>query len=64
MMERFIKTFLVTFIIVGLINQSFYNFCFSEYCLSAAFPKVLILSLIVAAVVYFVVKEEKSRSED
>lgn len=59
-MERFIKIFFWTLIAVGLINQSFYNFCFSGRCLSAAFPKVLILSLIVSVVIYFVVKEEKS----
>lgn len=63
-MERFMKIFFWVFIVIGLINQSFYNFCFSGRCLGAAFPKVLILSLIVTSVIYFVVKEGKSSNEN
>lgn len=51
---NFLKTLIPTFFVVMLVNQSFYNFCTKGYCLAAAFPKVLVLSVIVAgAITYF-----------
>ena len=49
----FLKTLLPTFLVVGLINQSFYGFCMKSYCLAAAFPKVLVLSVIIAATITY-----------
>ncbi len=57
-MQHFLQIFLFTFLGVGFVNQMFYNFCFSSRCLSAAFPKVLLLSLIVAAVIYLITRSE------
>jgi hypothetical protein len=42
-----LKIFGISFVVIGIINQAFYGFCFKSYCLSAVFPKVLILSIIV-----------------
>ena len=57
-MLEFLKIFAMSFFGVGFVNQIFYNFCFSDRCLSAAFPKVLLLSLIVSAVIFMVAKNE------
>ncbi len=57
LMPKFLKIFTMSFLVVGFINQIFYNFCFSDRCLSAAFPKVLLLSLIVSAVIFMVTKD-------
>lgn len=56
-MPKFLKIFAASFLVVGFFNQIFYNFCFSDRCLSAAFPKVLLLSLIVSAVIFVVTKD-------
>ena len=56
-MPKFLKIFAMSFLGVGFANQIFYNFCFSDRCLSAAFPKVLLLSLIVSAVIFVVTKD-------
>lgn len=53
-MKTFITTLIPTFVVVGLVNQSFYGMCMKAYCLSAAFPKVLVLSVIVAGVISLV----------
>lgn len=55
---KFIKILIPTFFVVGAINQSFYNFCMKAHCLSAAFPKVLILSVIVAAAITYFSDEQ------
>jgi len=57
-MLAFLKIFAMSFFGVGFVNQIFYNFCFSDRCLSAAFPKVLLLALIVSAVIFMVTKNE------
>lgn len=57
-MQRFLQIFIASFLGVGFVNQMFYNFCFSDRCLSAAFPKVLLLSLIVAAVIFLITGNE------
>jgi tryptophan-rich sensory protein len=46
-MENNLKIFGISFVVIGIINQAFYGFCFKSYCLSVAFPKVLILSVLV-----------------
>ncbi len=56
-MPRFLKIFTMSLLVFGFINQIFYNFCFSDRCLIAAFPKVLLLSLIVVAVIVMVTKD-------
>jgi len=56
-MNKFIKIFIPAFLVVGVVNQSFYGFCMKSHCLAAAFPKVVILSVIVAFVI-FKVKED------
>ena len=55
---NFLKIFVPTFLIVGLINQSFYGFCMKSYCLSAAFPKVAIISAIIAFGIYKIKERE------
>ena len=55
---NFLKIFVPTFLIVGLINQSFYGFCMKSYCLSAAFPKVAIISAIIGFIIYKIKERE------
>jgi len=50
-MKKFIITFVVAFPAIMVVNQMFYGFTFEGYALAAAFPKVLILSLLAASVV-------------
>ena len=57
MMGNSLKIFGISFIVIGIINQAFYGFCFKSYCLSAAFPKVLILSIIVTVALSIMNKE-------
>jgi hypothetical protein len=45
---RFLLYLIPAFIVVLIINQSAYGSCYSGYCLSAAFPRVLIISIIVS----------------
>ena len=56
-MPKLLKIFAMSFLGVGFVNQIFYNFCFSDRCLSAAFPKVLLLSLIVSAILFGLTKD-------
>ena len=60
-MIKALSIFIPTFIIVMIINQFFYGACFKAYCLSAAFPKVIILSLAISAFIYFVNRDENEK---
>jgi hypothetical protein len=53
-----LKVFGISFVVIGVINQAFYGFCFKSYCLSAAFPKVLILSVIVTVALSIINKDK------
>lgn len=53
-MTRAIKLFAGTFFVVFILNQLFYGACFASYCLAAAFPKVVILSVIIAGFIHVV----------
>lgn len=55
-MEKFFSIFVFCFLGIGIFNQMFYGFCFSSRCLGAAFPKVLLLSVIVSAIIYAATK--------
>jgi hypothetical protein len=59
-MERALKIFLPTFVIVFVFNQMAYGSCFEGYCIAAAFPKVTILSVFISAFIYWVSKNEES----
>jgi len=48
-MVKTITIFIVTFSIVMLVNQISYGSCFASYCLSAALPKVTLLSVVISA---------------
>jgi len=58
-MTKALSIFLPTFMIVLIINQSAYGSCYESYCLSAALPKVIMLSSAISAFVYWVIKSEK-----
>lgn len=45
---KWLLVFIPTFIVTLILNQSAYGSCYSGYCISAAFPKVLLLSLIIS----------------
>jgi|GEM_PF-1346614 len=57
-MKKALSIFITTFVVVLVINQMMYGACFKGYCLSAAFPKVTILSLMISAFILFVSKAE------
>ncbi|ENM3851143.1 hypothetical protein VCSRO184_3530 [Vibrio cholerae] len=57
-MNKALKIFVPTFIVVLIVNQMAYGSCFKGYCISAAFPKVTILSLLISAFIYWVSKSE------
>ena len=57
---RAIIIFIPVFFIVFIINQMFYGGCTANYCLSAAFPKVIILSSIVTAIFYLSFSEKNN----
>ncbi len=58
-MPTALKIFIPTFVIVLIFNQMTYGSCFKGYCIAAAFPKVIVLSLLISAFIYFVNKDEK-----
>ena len=62
-MERAIKIFIPTFLVVLVVNQAFYNFCFAAYCLAAAFPRVVIMSAVVTGVLYWIKKSEDEKNQ-
>jgi tryptophan-rich sensory protein len=53
-----LQIFIPTFLVILVINQATYGMCFEAHCLSAAFPKVTILSVAVSAFIYWVTKGE------
>jgi len=59
-MQKALAIFIPTFLILFVLNQSFYGGCFKGYCLAAAFPKVLILSAILTGVFYAISKSESN----
>lgn len=56
---RALKILLPTFAVILAINQAAYGMCFEAYCLAAALPKVIVLSVIVSAFIYWVSKNDK-----
>lgn len=48
-----IKFFVFAFLAILIVNQMFYGGCFAAHCLAAAFPKVLILSLVATAAAHW-----------
>ena len=60
-MMKALSIFIPTFIVVMIINQFFYGACFKAYCLAAAFPKVVMLSLAISAFIYFVKRDEDKK---
>lgn len=62
-MHRAIKLFIGTFLAVFVVNQMFYGACFKGYCLSKAFPKVVVLSAIIAAVIHFMSISDDKKGE-
>ena len=61
-MEKSLKIFIPTFLVVLVINQLAYGACFKGYCIAAALPKVTILSLAISAFIYWVSKSEDSKN--
>ena len=57
-MQKALAIFIPTFVAIMVINQMFYGACFAAYCLAAAFPKVVVLAVIVSTFLYFVSKSE------
>lgn len=47
-----IAIFAVTFVVIFFVNQLSYGGCFQAHCISAAFPKVIILSTFVSWFLY------------
>jgi hypothetical protein len=45
---KWLLFFIPTFIVILIINQSAFGSCYSGYCISAALPRVLIISIIVS----------------
>lgn len=58
-MERALVILAPTFFVVFLFNQALYDFCFKAHCLSAAFPAVGIMLVVISAFIYFVTKDDK-----
>lgn len=54
---KMLPTFIAVFIVVGLLNQSFYNFCMQLHCLSAALSKVTVLSVFLTSMIYLANKK-------
>ena len=53
--------FIVTFLTVLVINQSFFGFCMKPHCLMAALPLTLIVS---GLITFFYFKSEKENREN
>lgn len=54
-----LKIFIPTFLIVLVLNQMGYGFCFKPYCLAAALPRVTIISAILTGIFYWISSQEK-----
>jgi hypothetical protein len=50
--------FIAVFTVVMLLNQISYGSCFESYCISSALPKVILISAIITAVIYFLKKTD------
>ena len=64
---RAVSIFIPTFLIIMFLNQMSYGACFKGYCLEAAFPKVLFLSLGISLVIYYATNNSspaKSKRDD
>ena len=48
---KWLLFFIPTFIVILIVNQSAFGSCYSGYCISAAFPRVLILSIIISFII-------------
>lgn len=59
-MGKSFAIFIPTFLVVLFFNQLAYGACFKGYCIAAAFPKVVMLSLAISAFIYWVSKSENS----
>jgi len=57
-MQKNIMIFVASFLGLMFINQLSYGACFKGYCLAAAFPKVLILSVILSAFIIWISKDK------
>lgn len=51
--------FLFVFSVVMIINQLGYGSCFSSYCMTAAIPKVSVISTVITGIIYWMVLNEK-----
>ncbi len=60
-MNKALIIFTPVFIVLFVINQSFYGGCFKGYCLAAAFPKIIILSAILTWIFYAISSQEESK---
>ncbi len=63
-MTKALQIFIPTFAIVMVANQMMYGACFKAYCLAAAFPKVVILSLAISTFIYWIRSEEETLSDN
>lgn len=57
-MTRAVTIFIPTFLVIFVINQMFYGWCFKGYCLAAAFPKVILISALLTWFFYTLTKDE------
>ena len=62
-MGKSLQIFIPTFIVVMIFNQMMYGACFKSYCIAAAFPKVVILSAIISAFIYYVFHSENNNDK-
>lgn len=62
-MIKFTKILIPTYFIVLFLNQTLYGSCYQSYCLSAAFPKVTIISVIISYFIFKVIKSESDKSK-
>lgn len=58
LMLKVLIIFIVTFSVVMIFNQIGYGSCFSSYCMSAATPKVTVISIVLSAFIYWVSRNE------
>lgn len=56
-----VSIFIPTFLVVLVVNQLFYGGCFKAYCLSAAFPKVAIISAVITWALYAITSDSETR---
>jgi hypothetical protein len=49
-----VPLFFKTLVVVLIINQVGYGFCFFPYCIIAALPKVIIISAVITGLIWFI----------